>query len=272
MMAMFQRIEQVKVSDAVVRQIEALILEGVLKPGDKLPPERELAKTLEVSRPSLRDALIELEERRLLTARQGGGTYVADVMGSVFAEPIVPLFGKHEKATADYLEFRQQVEGIAAGYAAERATAADRAILHKLFCAMEAAHDRQDAEEEAQLDVEFHSAIVDAGHNIVLIQTLRSIYALLKAGVFHNRKLLYENPGARDRLLEQHRAIYLAVCDGDSEAARLAAEQHITFVIAARETAERAHSRRVTSERRLENMERGTRSGTKAARSEQETV
>ncbi|MEM8685751.1 MAG: FCD domain-containing protein [Pseudomonadota bacterium] len=266
---MFQRIEQVKVSDAVARQIEALILEGVLKPGDKLPPERELAKTLEVSRPSLRDALNELEQRRLLIARQGGGTYVADVMGSVFAEPIVPLFGKHEKATADYLEFRQQVEGIAASYAAQRATPADRTILEGIFGRMEAAHDRQDAEEEARLDVEFHSAIVDAGHNIVLIQTLRSIYALLKAGVFHNRKLLYENPGARDRLLDQHRAIYFAVLNGDAEAAKLAAEQHMTYVIAARDTAERAHSRQITAERRLETVHR---TGTKRARAAEEAV
>lgn len=259
-------------SDAVVRQVEALILEGVLKPGDKLPPERELAKTLEVSRPSLRDALNELEQRRLLVARQGGGTYVADVMGSVFAEPIVPLFGKHEKATADYLEFRQQVEGIAAQFAAERATEADRTILTKIFAAMEAAHERQDAEEEAQLDVEFHSAIVDAGHNIVLIQTLRSIYALLKAGVFHNRKLLYENPGARDRLLEQHRAIYEAVLKGDADGAKTAAEQHMTYVIAARETAERAQSRQITSGRRLENIERSAGNGSKNAGAARETV
>lgn len=272
MMPMFQRIEQVKVSDAVVRQIEALILEGVLRPGDKLPPERELAKTLEVSRPSLRDALTELEERRLLTARQGGGTYVADVMGSVFAEPIVALFGKHEKATADYLEFRQQVEGIAAAYAAQRATAADRAILQEILGRMEAAHEQQNAELEAQLDVEFHSAIVDAGHNIVLIQTLRSIYALLKAGVFQTRQLLYENPGARDRLLEQHKAIYQAVCRGDADAAKNAAEEHMIFVIAARETAERAQSRQVTSERRLEHMNRSAGGGGKPARNEREKV
>ncbi|MEM7430027.1 MAG: GntR family transcriptional regulator [Pseudomonadota bacterium] len=67
---MFQPISQEKVSDAVVRQIESLILDGVLRPGDKLPPERELAKTLDVSRPSLRDALLELETGGLLVARQ----------------------------------------------------------------------------------------------------------------------------------------------------------------------------------------------------------
>lgn len=67
--SMFQPISQEKVSDAVVRQIESLILDGVLRPGDKLPPERELAKTLDVSRPSLRDALLELETGGLLVAR-----------------------------------------------------------------------------------------------------------------------------------------------------------------------------------------------------------
>ncbi len=269
---MFQRIEQVKVSDAVARQIEALILEGVLRSGDQLPPERELAKTLEVSRPSLRDALLELESRSLLVARQGGGTFVADVMGSVFAEPIIPLFGKHEKATTDYLEFRQEVEGIAASFAAQRATAADREILGKIFIQMEDAHRAKDAEKESQLDVEFHSAIVDASHNIVLIQTLRSIYALLKAGVFHNRQILYESPGARDRLLDQHRAIFASVVEGNPDAARTAAEFHISYMTVAREKAETAQSRQETSARRLEQMQRSRGPRTKARLPDQETI
>ena len=240
----------------MVRQIESLILEGVLRPGDRLPPERELAKTLDVSRPSLRDALLELEGRGLLIARQGGGTFVADVMRSVFAEPIVPLFGKHGKATTDLLEFRREIEGIAAGHAAERATDADRDILCRIFSAMEDAHVNADADREAELDVEFHSAIVDAGHNIVLIQTLRSIYALLREGVFDNRQLLYESPGGRDELLSQHRDIYSSIVSGDPIAARAAAEAHVDYVSAAREKLETATRREATSLRRLEQINR----------------
>ncbi len=253
---MFLPITQEKVSDAVMRQIESLILEGVLRPGDRLPPERELAKTLDVSRPSLRDALLSLEKRGLLVARQGGGTYIADVMRSVFADPIVPLFGKHERATTDLLEFRREVEGMAASYAALRATDSDIEILGSLFAAMEEARLSGDAKREAELDVEFHSAIVDAGHNVVLIQTLRSIYALLRQGVFHNRQLLYESPGARDQLLAQHRAIYDAIIARDPEAARAAAEAHMVYVSAEREKLETVTAREVTSQRRLVQLNR----------------
>ena len=136
----FQRIQHTKIAEAITRQVEELILEGVLRPGDQLPPERELAKTLDVSRPSLRDALTYLEERGLLVARQGGGTYVADVMGPVFSQPILELFTKHDKATSDYLEFRLEIEAISARLAAERATDADRKILKRIFDAMLAAH------------------------------------------------------------------------------------------------------------------------------------
>ncbi len=81
----FQKIESEKLSMAVVRQIEGLILQGVLRPGERLPAERELSERLGVSRPSLREAIAELQEAGLLAARAGAGIYVADVLGSAFS-------------------------------------------------------------------------------------------------------------------------------------------------------------------------------------------
>ena len=80
--AIFSRIEHSRTADEVVQQIESLILEGVLRVGDRLPGERELARQFDVSRPILRDALKVLEARGLLVTRHGGGTYVADVIGA----------------------------------------------------------------------------------------------------------------------------------------------------------------------------------------------
>lgn len=254
----FQPIPHTKIADAITRQIEDLILQGVLRPGDRLPPERELAETMKVSRPSLRDALTDLEERGLLTARQGGGTFVADVMGSVFAEPIVELFGRHDRATADYLEFRREIEGISARLAAERATDADKEILHDIFAAMLKAHEQENPREEARLDVELHIAVVDASHNLVLIQTLRSVYDLLREGVFYNRAKLYENPDGRNQLLAQHRAIYEAVVNADAAAAEQAARNHISYVASVRQLAEVSLSRQDISQRRLEQRQRHT--------------
>lgn len=70
------KIKAAKLSDVILEQLENMILEGSLAPGEKLPPERELAKQFEVSRPSLREAIQKLEARGLVTRRQGGGTYV----------------------------------------------------------------------------------------------------------------------------------------------------------------------------------------------------
>ncbi|MEI2770636.1 MAG: GntR family transcriptional regulator, partial [Candidatus Competibacter sp.] len=93
----FETINPPKVSDAIVSQIEQLILEGVLKPGERLPPERELAQELSVSRPSLREAITTLKSRGLLQSRRGGGNFVVDVVAPVLTDPLIELLKKHPK-------------------------------------------------------------------------------------------------------------------------------------------------------------------------------
>ncbi|HTV68318.1 MAG TPA: FCD domain-containing protein [Rhizobiaceae bacterium] len=248
---LFSRIEHSKTADEVVLQIEGLILEGVLGVGDRLPGERDLAKQLDVSRPILRDALKDLETRGLLASRHGGGTYVADVIGEVFARPVMDLIASHPKAVADYLEYRREMEGVAAEFAARRATADDRALLSSIIERMERAHSRGNFEDEAAIDVEFHSAIGECAHNIVLLHTLRSCYRLLSDGVFRNRLALFTQPGAREDLLRQHRAIFSAVMAGDPAEARKAAVAHIDFVGQALAETERSGGWRRVSRLRL---------------------
>lgn len=239
MSAIFSRIEHSRTADEVVQQIESLILEGILRVGDRLPGERELARQFDVSRPILREALKVLEGRGLIATRHGGGTFVADVIGQVFTKPVMDLIATHRKATADYLEYRREIEGVAAEYAARRATADDRALLEQIMTRMEAAHQKADFEEEAAIDVEFHSVVGECAHNIILLHTLRSCYRLLSDGVFFNRLMVYNLPGARERLREQHRAIYDAIMRGDPAGARAAARAHIDFVERAMAEAER---------------------------------
>ncbi|PWL17482.1 GntR family transcriptional regulator [Falsochrobactrum shanghaiense] len=239
----FARIQASRTADDVIRQIESLILEGVLRGGDRLPGERELARQFDISRPILREALKHLENAGLLISRHGGGTFVADVIGQVFSAPVVKLFASHGKATSDYLEYRREIESIAAEFAALRATPADKALLAEIIAAMEAAHKSNDFDKGAQLDVEFHNAIGEAAHNIVLLHTLRSCYQLLKDGVFYNRSLIYSYPGVADMFLAQHRAIHDAVIAGNPQAARDAVQKHIRFVEQA------THERQLNDER-----------------------
>lgn len=230
MSTIFSRIEQSRTADEVVRQIEALILEGVLRDGDRLPAERDLAADMQVSRPILRDALKALEARGLLATRQGGGTFVANIVGEVFAKPMRELIATHPKATADYLEYRREVEAVAAEMAARRATPADRALLDDVAARMRRAHENGDFDTEVEIDAEFHNAVGECAHNFVLMHTLRSCYRLLAEGVFYNRAKIYDLPGARAQLLAQHLAIHAAIVDGDPQAARRAAIEHIAFV------------------------------------------
>ena len=121
----FQKVEAEKLSSAVVRQIESLILRGLLRPGERLPAERDLAVRLGVSRPSLRDALATLQEQGLLSARAGSGIYVADVLGSAFSPALIRLFRAHDDAVFDYITFRRDIESLAA----ERAAGCDECLL-----------------------------------------------------------------------------------------------------------------------------------------------
>ncbi len=105
---------------------------------------------------------------------------------------------------------------------------------------MEETHRSGDFDDEAEIDVEFHQAVGECAHNIILLHTLRSCYRLLSEGVFHNRLLVFTLPGARETLLSQHRAIHAAVKAGDPLAARQAAMDHINYVERSMHDAERS--------------------------------
>lgn len=226
----FQKISAEKLSQTVVRQIEALILRGILRPGERLPAERDLADRLGVSRPSLRDALADLESRSLLTARPGSGVFIADVLGSAFSPALIQLFATHEEAVFDYLAFRRDMEGLAAERAATLASDTDLAVIDAILQKMEAAHTKRDATDEAALDAQFHMAIIEASHNVVMLHMMRSMFDLLRQGVFYNRQTMFKNRLTRGTLLEQHRAINAALHNRNPVAARAAVTAHLTYV------------------------------------------
>lgn len=240
----FQKIEPEKVSGTITRQIESLILKGILRAGERLPSERDLAARFNVSRPSLREALADLETRGLIETRAGSGAFVAQVLGSAFASPLVALFSTHDEALFDYITFRRDLEALAAERAASHATEADITVIHNVFERMETAHRSPNSAEEAALDAEFHMAIVEAAHNVVMLHMMRSMFEMLQAGVFYNRSILFGKRITRGQFLEQHRAILDAITARDPVAARKAVEAHLGFV----EQAMRQHIRDAQNE------------------------
>ncbi len=238
----FQRIEAEKLSHSVVRQIEELILRGILRPGERLPSERELSERLGVSRPSLREAVSELQSRGLLAARAGAGIYVADVLGSAFSPALIRLFAAHEEAVFDYIAFRRDLESIAAARAAVYGSDTDLKVIDTVFRKMEAAHSKRNPSDEAELDAEFHLAIIEASHNVILLHMMRSMFDLLREGVFFNRQIMFKNRTTRDLLLEHHRAINDALQARDPDAAREAVVEHLSFIEQALETQKKAET------------------------------
>jgi GntR family transcriptional repressor for pyruvate dehydrogenase complex len=248
----FQKVTPEKLSSAVTRQIEKLILRGILRPGERLPAERELADRLGVSRPSLREAVAELQEKGLLTARAGSGIFVADVLGNAFSEALVNLFASHEEAVFDYLSFRRDLESLAAERAARLASDTDLAVIAEVFAKMEAAHVKTNPAREAQLDAEFHMAILEASHNVIMLHMMRSMFQLLREGVFYNRQIMFKQRTTRDALLEQHRAINDALQLRDADAAKDAVISHLDFVQACLKDQQTADRNEAIARQRLE--------------------
>lgn len=248
----FEPIQPEKLSSGVMRQIELLILRGILRPGDRLPSERELSERMGVSRPSLREALGKLQESGLLTSRAGAGVYVADVLGSAFSPALVRLFSSHDEAVFDTIAFRRDMEGLAAERAASVGSDTDLQVIDTIFKKMEAAHKKKDPTEEAALDADFHLSIVEASYNVIMLHMMRSMYQLLREGVFYNRQMMFRQRATRQQLLDQHRAINTAIQERDGPAAKAALMAHMDFVETMLTAQRRADQNEDVARKRLE--------------------
>ncbi|RQP04514.1 MAG: FCD domain-containing protein [Paracoccus sp. BP8] len=248
-----------RAAEAVAQHIESLILEGSLRPEERLLPERELAERLNVSRSTLRDGLKILEERGLLTSAGGRGTKVAQLGAVAIADPLIAMLARHAETADDYLEFRGIVESAAAALAAGRATEVELARIRDCLDRMDHAHARADAEEEAEADAELHLLIYEASHNLTLLQIMQALAGVLRSDVMQNRSRLFAVPAIRELLRRQHRAIAEAIIARDAGAARRAAEEHIGYLRQASREIREAEARLDLSLRRLNGGGAGTR-------------
>jgi GntR family transcriptional repressor for pyruvate dehydrogenase complex len=219
-----------RLSDAIAEQVERMIANGELKPGFNLPSERDLSQQLNVSRPSLREALLILESRGLLQARRGGGYDVTDVTGPIITDPLVHLLQRHPSAVDDILELRHGLECISAQFAALRATDAD---IKKLNCLVASVRKRKgefDPFEDADRDADFHMSVAEASHNLALVHVTRGLFNLMRINMLRSREALYHQQENVRLLDEQHAEIVKAIAARDPVAARKAANLHLCFV------------------------------------------
>jgi DNA-binding FadR family transcriptional regulator len=222
--------KQQRLSDQIAEKLEAMIADGSLKPGERLPAERELAQRLEVSRPSLREAIQKLNSKGLLNTRHGGGTTVCESLEPSFVSPLIALLREMPESRYDVLEIRHALEGTAAYYAALRSTGEDKEKIRRCFEVMIENHGSPDPMDEVRADAAFHLSIVEASHNLVLLHVMRGLFTLLQSSISHNLDKLHTLPRVFEPLSNQHERLMNSVIEGDAEKARQAAQEHLVFV------------------------------------------
>jgi GntR family transcriptional repressor for pyruvate dehydrogenase complex len=247
----YPKLSVTRIPEAIAHELETRLLEGSLKPGDRLPAERELAAELGVSRPSLREAIQKLVSRNLLVSRQGGGTYVTDRLDARFSDPWQQLIDQHPSLQGDVLEFRYLLEASAAELAAQRATDADLQRLQEAFALLEAAYRESDRSAQVSADVAFHPTIAEAAHNALFGHLTASLLRLLHDHVRRNISDMSVGPEIGRCLMEQHSAIHQAIVDRQPELARQAAQAHIDYVRNRLDEAARAGERQQRALRHL---------------------
>lgn len=217
----FQPVEsytRVRLSDVVSDQIKSLISAGKLLPGQKLPTERELAAQLNVSRPSLREALVRLEADGFIGSVGRGGFVVSDITAPVVSSPLADLLLQNPEASHDVLELRHGLETISTAYAAERATPGDLAKIKEAFDTLAGHSLKHEPGRLAEVDANFHLAIADATHNVALIHVMHGIHGLLQESMHKSHRLVNHADAMERALLEQHTEIYEAIAAKDPNA------------------------------------------------------
>lgn len=213
--------ETTSLTDTISLSLERLILEGNLVDGDRLPPERELAAQLGVSRNSLRDALRSLELHGLIERKQGRGTVVRDRSQSPRGDVLASGLDLHNGDFMQAIDVRACIEPPIAARAAVRVSALDVAQLERLLDDM--ARDI-DVEEFRRLDRLFHRAIAQYTHNPLLLRLLDRVSEIIEV----TRRSLPITRTTRRRAIEEHRAIVDAIAAHDPDAAYAAAAEHIS--------------------------------------------
>jgi len=215
-------VERTTVSEEIARKIIDLVNSGSLRPGDKLPSERNLMSQLNVSRSPIREALRSLSLIGLLETRPGDGTYVSEHLTPGLADQVDWSILEDKQDVVEWLEVREPLEIQAASLAAERATPEDIEHLEAILAAHYNSADNP--QRLAETEIEFHKTIVEIARNETLYELMAVFYDFYRKYVRQERfRFAVRNPRQQG-----HQAIVEAIKKGDVEAARQAMVHHLT--------------------------------------------
>ncbi|MBU5256923.1 FadR/GntR family transcriptional regulator [Tissierella praeacuta] len=224
---MFTPIKNTTVSEKVVEQIKDMLSKGNLNKGDRLPSERQMAETLEVSRSSVREALRELEMMGLIESRQGEGNFIKSNFEDILFEPFSTIFLIKESNAKEILELRNVIEKGTVVLAAERITADELEDIRKI---LDTAEDLDSEEELAKLDIIFHYKIAQASKNFLLQSILNAVSSLIEASIKDIRKNIMIKEEHKEIIKKQHLDIYESLESHNPKIAERAMSNHLDFV------------------------------------------
>jgi GntR family transcriptional repressor for pyruvate dehydrogenase complex len=219
--AQLEPVRRRKIYAEVASQIHRLIADGRLKPGDRLPAERELAGMLGVSRTSVRDAIRILELQGIVEPRQGEGTLVTKDPVEGVVNPLAGVLAISDDLTADLFDLRKIIEPALARVAALRATEDDLEALEEII-ARQAGRVRA-GEIAIEEDTEFHYRLATVSKNRVVPRVMDVLMNLLR----ESRARSLQGKRRSEKSLEGHRRILDAIRRRDGEEAALSMQQHI---------------------------------------------
>jgi len=222
--AEFEAVPRTKLYQKVVKQVQDIIRDGLLRPGDMLPPERELAEQLHVSRGSVREAILALESMGLVEPRHGEGTIVRDLSAAPLVNQLSVMLMQKRALVGELLEFRLMVEPTLAARAAANATEEEIAHLEEILSRQKAKVDH--GELAIEEDSKFHYAIAQAARNSVVLKVLDVFMDYLR----ESRELSLQVEGRPQRSLNSHRRILNAIARKNPAAAEKAMRRHITTI------------------------------------------
>ena len=205
---------------ATAQKVKTMIIQREMKPGDRLPTEKELADLFGVSRSTLREAMKFLRAENVVVIRQGSGTFVSAGTG-IGEDPLGLHFTNQEKLIQNLFETRMLIEPQIAGLACQRATPQDVRNLQLLVTEMDRSEVNSPA--SAELDVQFHTAVAECTHNEVLIRVVPIIIESIRRSHVET----HDDPDSFKRAKRSHSGIRKAIAEGDFMEAKFQAERHV---------------------------------------------
>jgi len=224
---MLRQASKVTLYDDVIAQLREVISDGSLRPGDKLPPERQLASQLGVSRATLREALKGLSLMGVIQIKQGEGTFIReDINARLISQPLRFLPPSESDLMLELLETRQAIEPMAAKLAAERAEEKDMCEMREALEEMKSHLSLTDTSRTSASDLAFHLTICKASKNSIIYQVERSIQKML----LNTMKTTIFIPSAVGTAMAYHERILAAILNHDSDEAFAATLEHLEKV------------------------------------------